>query len=277
MFSDNLQIVNKEYSVSSFLDSSGRLKHSPTEEPPQKGVTLDLKFKISPISFDLGDRAEDSEVERPLFLVFSNVRPRSSSNELRQVLEVFSESRKKGKTLRKIFLKFLWDSVSTLELEVLLLLALEVNEIRILEAFRAFSGGLSLTLLRARINAYSRLKGLKPFSRREFLSSKGFLFSIAERTFFDQLPKHKSYSGWRRHQNDQGSLRPVTHPYEFSEPIIPNDFDEEIIFSLREFLSVGRLSPRGNESPLKMAIIRAETEIFLNFLKEELNEISSIG
>lgn len=226
--------------------------------------------KISSLSLNSVPRAENPEDPKSLNLVFRSPRPRSNKNDRRLVLKVMSESESRRVTLRKIFLNFLWDRLSDLEFEAMLLLALEVKDDLVLEAFKAFRDQVPLTLLRSRVNAYCILKNLKPFSRREYLSTKCFRFLVLDEDTFDQQPRIKSYSGWRRHQNDQGSLRPGVHPYEYSEPIEPEDILDENN-SIREYLSVGRQSPPENESTLMMAIRIAETEKFRSLTIMEMS------
>lgn len=267
-------IIN-ETSVSSIKDSSGRFNLlSPTEKTPKIVTLFEESFIVSRL---LTDGEDLSGITSTLDLVFMEQRPRSETNaSVRRALRVYSESKKISKVLRKLFSKYLWDKLSDLELEGILLMSIRVGENIILEAFRASQEGISQTLLRHRINAFQRLKGRKPFTRRELNSSRGFKIIILETEEFEPVKNTKKYSGWARHHNDQGSLRRGDKPYEFALPISSETLIEESII-LREFLSVGSLSlsNRENESSLMMAIRKAETESFNKLFLEELHDDQS--
>lgn len=190
----------------------------------------------------------------------------SNGKPLRRRLKVYSESSKKKVILRKLFSKFLWSTVNSLELEVLLNFALDLKEEYILEVIK-YQKIIPIFLLRARLNSLLIIEGFKPFLFREFLNIRGFFLIIeSEEIQFNSSPSVDKYTGWRRHQNDQGSLAPDKEdPF----PLEPGNNLER--YNISKALTVGIIHKSGEDS-LKRALIKAETVRFNLLVKEFINE-----
>jgi len=191
----------------------------------------------------------------------------SNANALRRRLLFFSDSHRKKINLRKLFLRFLWDEISNLEMEALILLSLEEHEELVLETLKV-SETIPRNLLRARVSAFSIITGGKPFSLREFLSSKSFFISVETDTKFAPPSSVKKYTGWKRHQNDQGSLLPdIEEPL----PYVPEEYVME--FNINMALTVGIIQLKtAGEGSLTMALMNAETVRFNTLVGGLLND-----
>ena len=155
-----------------------------------------------------------------------------------------------------------------MELEALIYLAVEMNDELILETLR-LRGSLFRSLLRARFNALRRLFRKQPLDLKYFLSSNDFLIKVEEDKILSPSSHVRKYTGWARHQNDQGSINPFhidPKPLEVTENIMK--------INIRSALTVGRILPSetGGESSLMSALIRAETVKFIQLVEEYINE-----
>lgn len=182
---------------------------------------------------------------------------------LRRRLLVYCESRNRKVILRKFFLKFLWDKLSPAEYEAFILLAIEEGDEIILNTIKVFND-IPKNLLIARLNALCTITGRKPFLLREYLSSKGFLLLVDSEIVQAPSSSIERYTGWKRHQNDQGSLSPHKEdPF----PLIPEEIVNE--YDILKALTVGVIH-FGGEGSLTMALIKAETVLFHELVKENL-------
>jgi hypothetical protein len=182
---------------------------------------------------------------------------------LRRRLLVYCESKNRKIILRKFFLKFLWDKLSPAEYEAFILLAIEIGDEIILNTIKV-SEEIPKNLLIARLNALCTITRRKPFLLREYLSSKGFLLLVDSEIIQAPSSGIERYTGWKRHQNDQGSLSPHKEdPF----PLVPELIAEE--FDILKALTVGVIHFSG-EGSLMMALIKAETVIFNDLVKENL-------
>lgn len=183
----------------------------------------------------------------------------------RSRLIIYSELSNKNRVIRGLFLKWLYSSLTELEYKALLFESL--NKPELLAALKARQTVPKL-LLSIRVNALSILKGKRPiFSYRNFLSEKPLFPIVKEVDIFSPPRPYKKYSGWKRHQNDQGSINPF--PKIDPEPIGESlNFEEEFNFFF-ELFSVGFL-PLEAEGSLKMALMKAETEKFKLLVEQSL-------
>jgi hypothetical protein len=206
-----------------------------------------------------------SGISKPRYIRYSFI---SNANALRRRLLIFSDSPRKKITIRKLFLRFLWDEVSELEIEALVLLSLEENEELVLETLKV-SETVPRNLLRARVNAFCILINRKPFSLREFLSSKSFFLNVETDIDFSPPSSVKKYTGWKRHQNDQGSLLP-----DIEEPLPYSPEEYVIEFNINSALTVGiiQLIKTAGEGSLTMAVINAETVKFNSLVGGLIND-----
>lgn len=206
--------------------------------------------------------------ERKLHLVGEWVDPISTVNPWRRRLQLLSSSSKRKITLKKFFTKFLWSGCNSLELEALIYLAVEMNDELILETLR-LRENLFLSLLRARFNALRRLMRKQPLDLKYFLSSNDFILIVKEDKILSPSSHVRKYTGWARHQNDQGSINPF-----HIDPMPLEVTDNFMKINIRSALTVGRILPSetGGESSLTSALIRAETVKFLQLVEEYINE-----
>lgn len=235
--------------------------------PGEKTSSLEISI------FNLGLPDSDLNRFRPnrsLFPLSKWVFFTTRETEWIQLYEINSESKSPQKTIRRLMHSFFRRELNSRGEEALIRLLLEFPNNFFLGAF-ALRDKLSRSTIRIRLNALLRLRGLIPLRNEEANSSN---WSVVIKTWkeFRSLRPQKRYSGWKRHQNDQGSLTPNKEdPFleQYSDPII---LEDEISF-VKEVISVGILPPiSGDKSSLKSAIIRAETEKFLKYLKEETRE-----
>lgn len=162
-----------------------------------------------------------------------------------------------------LFLKFLWGEISDREFEALTLFSLE-NE-TIFWFLKELKNNKSKFLLRKRVNAHRLFSGTEPLSKRLFESVRNCFIKVDSLQWYEDRPKPEKYSGWKRHQNDQGSLR--TTSLEFERQEAPGDIENNLL-SIKTVLTVGVLSPSENGNSLKMAYSNAETVKYLKILKE---------
>jgi len=102
---------------------------------------------------------------------------------------------------------------------------------------RVFASGLPKKTIRTRLNNWRIFNGKPPLTFEKYRSMKSTVrYSFTE--FGLTLRPAKKFSGWVRHQNDQGSLR--------REPVLPephpSDFTDIVEFDLFMILSVGKVT-----------------------------------
>lgn len=178
------------------------------------------------------------------------------------------KSLQKPKQILKIlFSRFLWEDLPNLEVEALLKLAILEKDNLILEAFRAIRLNMSKYLVRKRVNALLLYQGRKPLSRRFLDSTKHVKLDISWEIDQSDHTIKTVYTGWRRHQNDQGSLNTSTIEY---DRMLHEDFIVDEVQYFRSVLTVGYFpeNPQQDEVTLMSAIKRAETVKFFSLTKE---------
>jgi len=104
-----------------------------------------------------------------------------------------------------LFLKWLWDELSSQELQFFLNSPEFFKDPRIESSFRARAYGTPKKEIRERLNKYLELVGERTFSHNRFRGSQRlFLLLELQEVFFVPTPK---FSGYTRHHKDKGSLR----------------------------------------------------------------------
>lgn len=156
--------------------------------------------------------------------------------------------------------------------EALIRLLLDFPDEYFLGAF-ALRDDLPRRTIRVRLNALLRLRGIEPLSEKEAISS---FWNVEVESWKQYSPpfSQQRYSGWKRHQDDKGSIS-KEGPIELERQVsVPEKVDN--LNFIREVISVGILPPEigVDMNPLKSALMRAETEKFLQFLEEEDGHIN---
>lgn len=187
------------------------------------------------------------------------------------LLVLDTEIRSKSKIIKYFLSKLLWEGLSDLEFEAFILFSLNNRDDLSLEVLKHFKTSISTDLLRKRINAFFIFKGLKPLSNRYWLSIKPLIFKLRRTSVWRQPRKPEKYSGWRRHQNDQGSLSPNNTELfrqDTTEIFMSN---KDILISV---LTVGSMLSGSigsvEETSLTSALMKAETVRFNSIIKEVL-------
>lgn len=184
-------------------------------------------------------------------------------------LVIFSSSKRK-QTMRRLISSRIFNDTSVRIEEPLYRLAVETGDSMYLSflKFREYFQSQRLAL----INSLFRFTNQKPLSIREYESFSSFDIQIRRK--ITPLARNNRYSGWKRHQNDKGSLRADSgiDP----EPLLvePTLITEEEILKIVLQSVVGIPPSFEDSSDLMMATIRAETERFVKLLKEELTNVS---
>lgn len=189
-----------------------------------------------------------------------------------RVLIIDSQFKKIRKIAKYLFSKLLWDELNSQELEAFLSICLKLNLELELEAFKALMLTRNKILIRKRVNALLLYLRRKPLSKRYWSSISPIQVSVSEKRIHRDISVPEKYSGWKRHQNDQGSLNPskIDFNRQESTELILSEFD--IITSV---LSVGSLPSSSNSvdiTSLMMALIKAETDKFRSLILEVFNE-----
>jgi len=152
-------------------------------------------------------------------------------------------SGKRTTLFKFLFLKWLWDELTSQELTFFLTLPETLSSREFIACARARASGLPKGAIRARLNGWLNLVGLKPLSRSRYESMKGIRYVLGEVVLTD-IPA-KKYSGWVRHQNDQGSLR-KNSIFELDH----QEFTEFVEIDLFNVISVGIVEILGKEIKL---------------------------
>lgn len=177
---------------------------------------------------------------------------------------------KPKKILRILFARFLWEELSDLEIEGLLKLAIREKDNLVLEAFKAIRLNIPKYLVRKRVNALLVFLGSKPLSRRFLDSTRHVKLDFSWEIDRSDHTINTVYTGWRRHQNDHGSLN--TSNIEIDR-MLHEDFIVDEIKLFNSVLTVGYIpeNPQ-DEMSLMTALKRAETVKFFTIIKEVFNE-----
>jgi hypothetical protein len=152
-------------------------------------------------------------------------------------------SGKRTTLFRFLFLKWLWDELTSQEWAFCLSLPEFFSSKEFVACARALAAGSSKKRIRDRLNRYQNLVGLKPLSQSEYKSMHGMKYLLSEVIFTDRPAK--KFSGWVRHHKDQGSLR-VSSIFELE----PQGFTEIVEIDLFKVLSVGTVTILNKEVPL---------------------------
>lgn len=139
---------------------------------------------------------------------------------------------------RLLYGKWLWDELTSVELDLFLALPSTLTNPLTIACLRARAQGVPKKLIRERLGKFPTEL---PFPSRLQYISLSRMFVTVERQELS-LPKVRKYSGYSRHHNDKGSINPYSLEDNFNPPeaIIPSDFSrEDLIF---DFLVTGELS-----------------------------------
>lgn len=224
---------------------------------------LDRNVSLIWSSFSVGEKVQG--IRKNYFLNLDWVVPTLNRNRVIKQ-RVFSTTKNHIKLLRRILSLYLFHPFHPKIEELLFRLVVEIDDTMISTWLKYKSINKNLRL--AQINSLFRMVGIRRLDLREYHSTKNLrIFIEEENSFLDFSIK---YSGWKRHQNDKGSLsiEPPIDPF----PLLINEkiskFEEKQFFE--SLLSVGGIPTEKDISSLKMALIRAETERYFKYLKEEL-------
>lgn len=126
--------------------------------------------------------------------------------------------------IKFLFHKWLFSSLTKIETVFFFELPESTNDSMIFSALRARRLGFPLKMIRKALEKFgSFLFGKKPPSKETWIGYRSFRLSI-ERIERQVSQKHTPrYSGWKRHQNDHGSLGPPKEDPFYLEPLIEND------------------------------------------------------
>jgi hypothetical protein len=134
-----------------------------------------------------------------------------------------------------LFLKWLWDELTSQEWAFVLSLPEFFSSKEFVACARALAAGTPKKSIRDRLNRYRLLVGLKPHSQERYKSMHNMRFDLGEVVLTVQSAK--KFSGWVRHHNDQGALR-VSSIFELDS----QGFTEIVEFDLYKVLSVGSVT-----------------------------------
>lgn len=157
-------------------------------------------------------------------------------------------SGKRSTLFKYLFLKWLWEELTLNELKYVLDLP-EFHSSSGEEFFtcmKMLANGFPKSEIRTRLNNFRTLIGLKPHKAEKYRSLKQIKFILIEVEFRE--PPTIKFSGWVRHQNDQGSLR--MNLIELDSEINDSYLKNEI--NLYEYLSVGKVFLLGQEVTLSL-------------------------
>jgi hypothetical protein len=171
------------------------------------------------------------------FKTFSVAVSSNRENGTEDRLRVYSQG-SRAKIVKYLWLKFLWDSLSQLEMELFILMPETLNDEIKVSALRAVLI-LPKRVIRQRIIKCPFLPG-KPPTRESYLGYKRLDVEILR--FRRSLPKVPKFSGWVRSNSRVGSKRTSRGP-SFLEPLatIENDYID-ITFDWYSYLTVGDIS-----------------------------------
>jgi hypothetical protein len=139
-----------------------------------------------------------------------------------------------------LFLKWLWDELTSQEWRFVLSLPEFFSSKEFVACARALASGVPKSEIRTRLNKYAVLVGLKQLSRLRYESMKSIRYDLGEIILADRPAK--KFSGWVRNHNDHGSLR-KSSIFELQ----PSGAAEIVEVDLFNILSVGRVTILGKE------------------------------
>jgi hypothetical protein len=148
-------------------------------------------------------------------------------------------SGKRSTLFKFLFLKWLWDELTSKEFGFLLSLPEFFSSEEFVACARALASGTSKRLIRTRLNEFRKLRGFKTLSQERYKSMKSRMkYSLQEYSFIPGPTK--KYSGWTRHHRDHGSLGKL-----HLEPL-PTVFTEKVEIDLFMILTVGKVRMLGS-------------------------------
>lgn len=156
---------------------------------------------------------------------------------------VVISSGKRSTLFKTLFLKWLWDELTSQEYRFFLDLPETLSSKEFVACARALASGIPKKVIRARLNKYLVLVGLKPLSRDRYNGSKGVKYVLGECVF--TVRSAIKYSGWVRHQNDHGALR-ENSVFELDH----QEFADVVEIDLFNIISVGKLTILGKDLAL---------------------------
>lgn len=177
--------------------------------------------------------------------VSSNSAPSNDGG--RVVWNVISSGRR-STLFHFLFLKWLYDELTKQELKYILDLPefFTSSGKELFACMKMLANGFSKSEIRTRLNGLRKLLGLKPHTAEKYRSMKQIKYFLIEVEFRE--PPAEKYSGWVRHQNDQGSLR-------LSLIVLDSEINSSYLEedeNLYEVLSVGKVFLLGQEITLSL-------------------------
>lgn len=168
--------------------------------------------------------------------IITEIRSSISKNDI-HVIWVLSSSGDKTAVISYLFHKWLFESLTTKEKLVFFDIPAVLRNPMIYSALRASALGYSRKAIRKSLKALSLLLfGRVPPTYESWIGYRGTFELSIEKTERQvrrkQVPK---YTGWRRHQNDQGSIAPQREePF----PLIPIDENDNVSLFLEKVKEV---------------------------------------
>lgn len=203
--------------LSSKTEFLGEIK-TPTNRITRSSKRTDI---IRPVGVFLQDKSPISGSKRLKYIFRLRTSISYNSMETSYVLRSIG---RRSTIIQYLFHKWLFGELTKLEKEVFLLLPDVLSNNMIYSALKARTIGFSKKNIRKTLRIFSKLLFFKePPSFERWIGYRSFLLSIKKEERYLAPQKIKRYSGWRRHQNDQGSLAPQREDPFFLEPEDEND------------------------------------------------------
>lgn len=166
----------------------------------------------------------------------------------RYYTRIFVSSSGDRKTvLKKLFLKWLWDELTSEEMELFICLPETIGTPVIFACLQARARGIPKKLIRNRLNKIIVLnllgEKITPFTRERYLSLKQVRITLKK----IRIPARPltRYSGYTKNYKDKGTLRNDVNY--FTSKIFEEDVNEEKEIFILHLLTVGRLEILGRE------------------------------
>lgn len=138
-----------------------------------------------------------------------------------------------------LFHKWLFQSLTKTEWELFVEFPEVVRDPIIYSALRASNIGYSHKTIRKSLRLSSGLINRNPPSIERWLGYRSFYLSFEKQKSQTSKRTPQKYTGWRRHQNDQGSLAPPKEDPYFLEPLYENDFSQNFL-NICEKVEIGQ-------------------------------------
>lgn len=153
----------------------------------------------------------------------------STSYNGREDTWVLQSSGCRASVIQYLFHKWLFQSLTRREWELFCEFPETVRDPLIYSALRASKNGYSQKVIRKSLKFASPLLNRRMPSLERWLGYRSFLLSFEKRKHQKSTQAVQKYTGWRRHQNDQGSMAPPREDPYFLEPLIENDFSQNFL------------------------------------------------